>query len=170
MVSMLRILLLGILFTISSFCQYDTASVLGTVTDPTDAAVVGARVTLENARTGVRLTATTDANGGYIFQNQRIGEYRVVAEHQGFKQVASLHFTLTVNARQRVDLRLQVGEVTQTIEVSGAAQVLEADSSDRGQVINRAAIINLPLNGRAYADLTLLSPGVRKSNITNRDA
>ncbi|HWQ55963.1 MAG TPA: TonB-dependent receptor [Bryobacteraceae bacterium] len=167
---MLRVLLVSLLFTVSCFSQYDTATVLGTVTDPTDAVVAGARITLENVRTGVKLNASTDTDGHYLFQNQRIGEYRVVAETQGFKQTASNPFTLTVNARQRVDLKLQVGEVTQTVEVTGAAQALETDSSDRGQVITRAAIVNLPLNGRAYADLALLSPGVRKSNITARDA
>jgi hypothetical protein len=167
---MLRILWIGLLFASICFCQYDTATVLGTITDSTDAVVTGARITLENTRTGVKQNATTDANGNYLFLNQRIGEYRVTAEAQGFRQAASDAFTLTVNARQRVNLTLQVGEVTQRVEVTGAAELLEADSSDRGQVVNRAAIVNLPLNGRAYADLTLLSPGVRKSNITARDA
>lgn len=67
-------------------------------------------------------------------------------------------------------MTLQVGEVTESVTVTDSVRLLEADSSDRGQVVGRAAIVNLPLNGRAYADLALLSPGVRKSNITNRDA
>ena len=153
---MRRYLLACTLFTFACFGQYDTATVLGTLTDSTEAVVAGAKITLENIRTGVTQTTTTDGNGGYLFINQRIGEYRVTAESAGFRQAASNPFTLTVNARQRVNLTLQVGEVTQTVEVTGAAALLEADSSDRGQVINRAAIVNLPLNGRAYADLTLL--------------
>jgi len=152
------------------FAQYDTASVLGTVIDPTGAVVSGVTVTLENIRTGVKQTSVTDSNGNYAFLNQRIGEYRVTAEQPGFKQVTSDSFTLTVNARQRVNLTLEVGEVTQSIAVTGAAEALETDSSDRGQVIQRNAIVNLPLNGRAYADLALLTPGVRRSNISNRDA
>jgi hypothetical protein len=155
---------------VAAFGQYDTASVLGTVTDPSSAVVAGVKVTLENVQTGVKQAATTDTYGNYAFLNQRIGEYRVTAEAAGFKLVNSDPFTLTVNARQRVNLTLEVGDVTQTIAVTGAAEALETDSSDRGQVIQRAAIVNLPLNGRAYADLALLSPGVRKSNITNRDA
>lgn len=127
-------------------------------------------MTLENTRTGVRQVSQTDSGGNYIFLNQRIGEYRVIAEASGFKQTSSDPFTLTVNARQRVNLTLQVGDVSQSISVSGAAEALETESSDRGQVIQRTAIVNLPLNGRAYADLALLSPGVRKSNISNRDA
>jgi hypothetical protein len=154
---MRRLLLSGLLFVLAAAGQYETASVLGTVTDPSSAVVAGVKVTLENIRTGVKQVANTDAAGNYVFLSQRIGEYRVVAEAQGFKQIASDPFILTVNARQRVNLTLQVGEVTQSIAVSGAAEALETDSSDRGQVIQRAAIVNLPLNGRAYADLALLS-------------
>ena len=165
-----RILLTGFLCVLAAFAQYDTASVLGTVTDPSAAIVAGVRVTLENVRTGVKQSSITDSDGNYSFLNQRIGEYRVTAESPGFKQVSSDVFTLTVNARQRVNLALQVGEVTESISVSGAAAALETDSSDRGQVIQRNAIVNLPLNGRAYADLALLTPGVRRSNITARDA
>jgi hypothetical protein len=167
---MLRLLLCGVLFVLAGFGQYDTASVLGTVTDPSSAVVAGVKVTLENVRTGVTQSTITDTSGNYVFLSQRIGEYRVIAEVQGFKQVTSEPFILTVNARQRVNLALEVGEVTQSIAVTGAAEALETDSSDRGQVVQRAAIVNLPLNGRAYADLALLSPGVRRSNITSRDA
>lgn len=155
---------------LGAFAQYDTSTVLGTVTDPTGATVLGAKITLENVQTGVRQTSPTDGSGNFTFLNLRIGSYRVSAEAQGFKQAISGIFTLTVNARQRVNLTLEVGEVTQSVEVTSAAALLESDSSDRGQVINRAAIVNLPLNGRAYADLALLAPGVRKSNISNRDA
>lgn len=165
-----RFILLAWLAVAALLAQYDTASVLGTVTDPSGAVVTGVRVTLENVRTGVRQDSMTDADGNYTFVNQRIGEYRVSAEAKGFKPVQSDIFTLTVNARQRVNLALEVGDVSQTVAVTAVAEALETDSSDRGQVIQRAAIVNLPLNGRAYADLALLSPGVRKSNINNRDA
>jgi hypothetical protein len=77
---------------------------------------------------------------------------------------------VTVNARQRVDLTLQVGAITDSVLVTGAAKLVETDSSDRGTVIATEQIVNLPLNGRAYADLALLSPGVRRSDISARDA
>jgi carboxypeptidase family protein/TonB-dependent receptor-like protein len=165
-----RLLLTGFLCVLACYAQYDTASVLGTVTDPSSAVVSGVKVTLENVRTAVKQNAVTDSDGNYAFLNQRIGEYRVMAEATGFKTATSDSFTLTVNARQRVNLALEVGEVTQSVAVTAAAEALETDSSDRGQVIQRNAIVNLPLNGRAYADLALLSPGVRRSNISNRDA
>jgi hypothetical protein len=166
----LRLLLLATVVAGCAFSQFDAGSVIGTVTDPSSAVVANVKVTLENVQTGVKQTTTTDASGNYSFLSQRIGDYRVTAEATGFNAVTSDRFTLTVNARQRVNLMLQVGDVTQTVAVTGAAEALETDSSDRGQVVRRAAIVNLPLNGRAYADLALLSPGVRRSNITNRDA
>lgn len=167
---MVRTLLLGLLLVCSALAQYDTATVLGSVTDPTGAFVPGAKVTLLNTQTGVSVVQTADDSGNYQFLNLRIGSYKVQAEKPGFKLAASETFTLTVSARQRVNLTMQVGDVTETVTVSEAAALIETDSSDRGQVINRQAIVNLPLNGRAYADLALLSPGVRKSNISNRDA
>ena len=78
---------------------------------------------------------------------------------------------MTVNARQRVDLTLKIGNMGETVVVTGAAKLLETESSDRGQVIRKEQIVNLPLNGRNYADLALLSPGVRRSAIADsRDA
>jgi hypothetical protein len=167
---MIRVFLLLAVSLVAAYGQYDAGAVLGTIIDPSGATVSGVKVTLENVKTGVVLTTTTGADGNYQFLNQRIGEYRVSGEVTGFKVTNSEAFVLTVNARQRVNLTLEVGDVSQSVAVTGAAEVLETESSDRGQVIQRAAIVNLPLNGRAYADLALLSPGVRKSNITSRDA
>ena len=153
-----------------AFAQSDSASVIGSISDPSGSAVPGAKIAIENTRTGIRQEVSSDASGDYAFLNLRIGAYKVSAEKQGFKTAASSVFDLTVGARQRVNLNLEVGGVTDSVVVSAAAAALEADTSDRGQVIRRAEIVNLPLNGRAYADLALLSPGVRKSNIANRDA
>lgn len=159
-----------LLLAVSCYAQYDSASVLGTITDSSGSAIANVNLTLENRQTGVKKSATSDGSGNYTFLSVPIGNYTVAAQSTGFKQSVSAVFTVEIGARQRVDLKLEVGDVQQTVTVSDAAQLLESDSSDRGQVVNRAAIVNLPLNGRAYADLTLLSPGVRKSNITNRDA
>jgi len=153
-----------------AFAQFETATVLGTVQDPSGAVVPQSKITLENTKTGISATTVTDAVGNYEFLNVRSGSYRIKAEAAGFKTALAQEFTVAVNARQRVDLRLEVGDTTQTIEVTGAAAVLETDSSDRGQLIGRQTIINLPLNGRSYADLTLLAPGVRKSSIPDRDS
>ncbi len=155
----------------TALAQFDAATVLGTVRDSSGAIVPGAMVTLTNASTGITATAISDENGNYQFLNVRIGAYGLRAELQGFSIAKVDNIDVTVNARLRVDLTLKVGGLGETVEVSGAAKLLETDSSDRGQVIAKEQIVNLPLNGRAYADLALLSPGVRRSAIADsRDA
>jgi hypothetical protein len=147
----------------AAFAQFDTATVLGTVRDSSGAVVPGASVTLRNVATGIAATAVTDDAGNYQFLTVRIGTYMVRAELQGFSAAVAENVSVTVNARQRVDLTMQVGSIAESVVVTGAARLVETDSSDRGQVINSQQIVNLPLNGRSYADLALLSPGVRRS-------
>ena len=159
-----------VLATSAAFAQFDTASVIGTVRDQTGAVVNNTKVILQSVDTGVLNTTNTDANGDFTFFNVRVGRYTLRAEASGFKPAVASEFTVSVSARQRVDLALQLGATTETVDVQAGAVLLETDSSDRGQVINQRAIVNLPLNGRSYADLTLLSPGVRKSVLENQTA
>jgi len=159
----------------TAWAQFDTATVLGTLKDPAGAVIENGRVTLSSIATGTSQSTNTDNNGNYNFLNVRTGEYSVRAELAGFKTATSSTFRVDVNARQRVDLQLEVGQVTENVMVTGAVAVLETDTSERGQVIDRQQIVNLPLNGRSYADLALLTPGVRRSalenqTITSRDA
>ncbi len=154
----------------TTYAQFDTATVLGTVHDPNGAVVAGATVTLRNTATGITATTQTDENGAFNFFNVKIGRYQVSAEAQGFSKAVAENIEVTVNARQRVDLGLKAGAVTETVVITDTAQLLETESSDRGQVINREQIVNLPLNGRAYADLALLSPGVRRSALATLDS
>ncbi len=151
----------------ASFGQFESGSVLGTVLDPSAKAISGASITLTNVRTGTSLKAVTDSGGNFLFVNQRLGSYRVRAEMAGFKVAETSPFDLTVDARQRVDLKLELGSVSESVTVSDAADILEADTSSRGEVINSSQIAELPLNGRSYADLALLVPGVAKSLLEN---
>src|SRR5215207_5981154 len=169
---LLPVWLLGLVLLLPSTAraQFDAATVLGNVIDEQGAAVPGATVTLTNLATGIVATAVAEATGAYQFLNVRVGTYKVQAEVQGFSKAVVPSVTVTVNARQRVDLTMKIGGVGETVQVTGA-RMLESESSDRGQVIGREQIVNLPLNGRAYADLALLSPGVRQSSISSsRDA
>lgn len=167
----LALCLLGALWPAApAFAQFETATVLGTVHDPVGAAVAGARITLRNVATGVTAHVQSDGSGNYQFLNVKIGTYEVTGEKEGFAKAVARDVTVTVNARQRVDLALQTGMITEEVTVSAEARLLETDSSDRGQVINRQQIVNLPLNGRAYADLALLSPGVRKSVLNTQES
>ena len=150
---------------IPAFAQFDAAEVLGTVRDSSASVVAKATLTLLNEETGIQARTTADDNGNFAFSNVKIGRYKLTAEASGFSKQAQSNIILNVGARQRVDFALQVGAVTEVVEVSGAAAVLETDSSEHGQVIRGAAIVELPLNGRNYADLALLSANVVKSPI-----
>ena len=161
------LLLICVASSFVASAQFESATVLGTVTDPSGGAVASASVTLTHVRTGVLQNTKTDANGNFQFVNQHLGSYTLRAESTGFKVEETSAFDLTVDARQRVDLKLQIGNVSESVTVSDAAGVLEADNSSRGQIINAREIADLPLNGRSYADLTLLVPGVAKSPLEN---
>ncbi|MGA2725378.1 MAG: TonB-dependent receptor [Bryobacteraceae bacterium] len=146
--------------------QFDTAEVLGTVRDSTGGTIPKADVTLTNLDTGIQAKTSTDDNGNYDFFNVRAGRYSIVVEHPGFSRATATDVAVNVNARQRVDLAMPVGAVTETVEVTGAAAPLETDSSEHGQVVSTAAVAELPLNGRNYADLALLSANTVKSPIS----
>src|SRR5690242_8655326 len=133
-----------------SFAQFDAATVLGLVKDESGGAVPGAAVTLTNLATGITSTTTTEADGSYQILNVKVGTYSLKAELQGFTTAVAEKFDVTVNARQRVDMTLKVGSVGETLQVTGAARLLESESSDRGQVVKHEQIVSLPLNGRAY--------------------
>ena len=163
MVRVLYTVLFAVLISQPARAQFDTATVLGTIWDQASTRVAGCQVTLEGVETGIRVEKTTDASGSFEFFNVRIGQYRIAAEQPGFKTAVSDPFTVTVSARQRVDLTLEVGEVTESIEVIGAATLLETDNSSRGTIIGSKQTVDLPLNGRSYADLTLLVPGTSQA-------
>jgi hypothetical protein len=151
-------------FAPSLLAQFETSEVLGTVHDPASAIVAGATVTLTNKGTGISATTTTDENGNYDFLNVQVGDYTLAVEDAGFSKFTT-DVRVDVEVRQRVDAALQVGVVTQSVQVTDAASELQTDSSERSQVINTQAAMELPLNGRNYADLALLSTGTVKSPI-----
>lgn len=147
------------------FGQFDSGTVLGTVSDSSGAVVPNASVKLINPATSATVTTTTDSQGNYQFPNVRIGTYQIRVEAQGFSTTVAENIIVAVNARQATDIRLQAGQIAETITVVGDLQLREANSSERGQIITREQIVNLPLNGRSYADLALLSTGVNQSQI-----
>src|SRR5690242_9041920 len=159
----MKLTLLTLLATAPLLAQFDTAEVLGTIRDNSGAAVSRASITLTNQGTGIEAKTTSGDDGNFTFTNVKIGVYTVTAEAAGFSKASAKDITVNVNARQRVDLVLQVGAVTESVEVTAAAAVLETDSSSRNQLINTKGVVELPLNGRAYSDLALLTTGVLKS-------
>jgi hypothetical protein len=129
--------------------------------------VANAAVSLVNQGTGAQVTVKTDAQGAYQFTDVKVGSYAVTSQAAGFDTTTTQAFLVQVNAHQRVDVTLKVGSANEVVTVSDAAQLLETDSSERGQVIGTREVENLPLNGRAYADLAALVPGVRRNVLEN---
>src|SRR5687768_4916780 len=157
------VLVASLAVSVPAWAQFETATVVGTVRDTSGAVVPQAKVTLTNTQTGVAQERTTDANGNYEFFTVRIGAYVVTAEKTGFSIALVDNVQVTVGARQRVDLSMAVGQLTETVQVSSSVVLLQTDSSDRSQVITAEQTRALPLNGREYSALALLSPGVRLS-------
>ncbi|MGI4755646.1 MAG: carboxypeptidase regulatory-like domain-containing protein [Janthinobacterium lividum] len=150
-----------------SQAQFESASVIGFVRDAGGAAVPNATVTLTNVETGTHFDTKADGEGKFEFTSIKIGDYKVTAGAQGFSGFSSENFPLTVNARQRVDVTLKTGSVNETVTVTSAASLLETENSSHSQLVGTREVENLPLNGRSYADLTLLSTGVRRSALEN---
>ncbi len=150
-------------FTALAAAQFESAEVLGSISDPSGGPVAGAAVSLKNLGTGIEVKTTTDANGSYTFFDVKVGRYTVTVEHAGFSKAEATDFAVNVGTRQRVDLALKLGAVSEVVEVKGAAAELITDSSEHSQVINSRQIVELPLNGRNYSDLALLATGTHKS-------
>jgi len=151
-----------------ALAQFDSGSILGSVRDIKAGAIADTKITIRNNNTGIAAIAQTDANGDYVFPTLKIGSYRISAEKQGFSTAVAENVTLTVNARQRVDLTLQVGQVAETIQVTEVTPLLETDNSSKGQVIQTKQLTELPVLGRTYSSFALLSPGVRESQSGNQ--
>jgi hypothetical protein len=153
------VLVFLVVFAVSARSQFDTATVLGTVTDPSGAVVPHCQVVLHNTATGEQATATTDDRGEFRFVDISIGSYELKVTATGF-QPAAAKFVLTVGAHQRVDVPLKVATAATTVTTTAEVTQLETESSERGQVVNEREIAELPLNGRQYSQLVELTAGV----------
>ncbi len=143
------------------FSQEYRATLLGTLTDPTGAAVPGVTVVASNLETGVSTSTTTNSEGSYLVPFLQPGTYRVRAEQQGFKAFERSPIELRVSDRLRVDIRLEVGQVSDSVTVTAEAPLLEVSSSNRGQVVENRVISELPLNSKNPFTLMNLATGVQ---------
>lgn len=131
----------------------------GTITDPQGAAVVGAKISAKNGATGVISETTTNASGAYSLVNILPADYEVSVSATGFRTAVS-KVTITVGSQQTMNLALVVGEVAQTVEITGAAPTIELQNATISGNVESAQIVELPLNGRDWASLATLEPGV----------
>jgi hypothetical protein len=134
-------------------------SLSGRVTDPSGAAVVGASVTVTETSIQVDRETTTDASGRYLFPRLRPGAYRLLVSTEGFQATSVSGINVAVNAAPLVDVTLAIGAVTETVEVAATTQPVQTEGAQLSLLIDANRIADLPLNGRDFADLTLLSPG-----------
>src|SRR6476659_90542 len=112
-----RLLLVSVLLLAALYAQFDTGGIIGLVQDATGSVVPGARITLANAATGINIVTTSNDAGIYEFPTVRVGTYRITAEKTGFATASAEGVAVSVATRTRIDLRLAIGEVSQTIEV-----------------------------------------------------
>jgi hypothetical protein len=150
----------AILASASAFAQVDTGTILGTVKDATGAVLPRARVVLTNKGTGVAQTAETGEDGRFIFTPIKIGTYQVEIEAAGFKKAIRSRIELNIQEQAVVDFNLEAGDISQTVEITTEAPLLQTTESSVGQAISGQAINNLPLNGRDWTYLARLSAGV----------
>ena len=137
-----------------------TASISGTVTDPTGAVIPGASVTAHNTETGIDASTETNAQGFYSFPVLSTGKYEVSIKATGFEEYRQTGLVLDVNTALRIDAVMKVGAVTQEVQVSATAVHVETSNTQMGEVIGTTKMTALPLNGRSYTNLLALQPGV----------
>lgn len=153
--------ILGLLLAASSaFAQSSSGTFLGTVRDASGAAVPNASITITNQDTGFRRESKADGNGEFEMPNIPLGNYAVNCKAAGFKAVDRTGVNLQVDQKARIDFTLSVGEVTETITVNEAAPLVKSSSSEFGEVVQKRAVQELPLNGRNYVQLVHLTAGV----------
>lgn len=146
-------------YAVPAMAQDVTASVSGTITDQSGSAVAGALVTATDTARGVSRTTDSNEAGIYRFAQLPVGTYTLKVEKQGFQSVLYPAFVLVLNQAARIDVELKVGQVSQTIEVTGAAPILKTESTQVDTIINAATNDAIPLATRNYVELTLLAPG-----------
>jgi hypothetical protein len=142
----------------------DRGTILGRVTDPTDAVIAGATVMVTNSDTGIKSTTTTNEAGNYVVRGLAFGRYEITCEARGFRKFVGKDTPVDIAQTVTLDIVLQLGAVEQAVEVSGAAPLVESSTSDLGTVVDQKQVADLPLfvngNMRNPESFVLLAPGV----------
>src|SRR5205809_3859921 len=154
------VLALTLFPSVAAHAQVTGATLSGTVTDATGAVIPGVMVSIKNTATGVVRSLKTDEAGFYSAPNLLAGSYEVTASAPGFSTVVQSNILLTVGAQQQLNISMKVGESAQLVEVTEAAPLVQLTSSVISGEVQSTTIRELPLNGRDWASLATLSPGV----------
>ncbi len=158
----LFVVLFGLCLLLSCplFAQVNTGRILGTITDQTGGVIAGATVTVTNTATGVVRTLTTNQSGEYAAPDLTPGTYSVRVSDMGFQSSEQQNITLGVGQSARVDAQLTPGQVTQTVEVTAAAPLINTTSAVVSNTLEAQTISDLPMNGRNFQNLLTLQVGV----------
>ena len=151
--------LAAVLLAPAALVAQSTGTISGTVKDPTGAVLPGAQVVLHNLGTGVDRTLTSDGAGQYVAPSLPPGDYSIRVTASGFAAYTLQRFTLLVDAKSNVDIPLAPASAGETVQVESAAALINAESITVGQVIDRQTVQEVPLNGRHFLDLTVLTAG-----------
>jgi hypothetical protein len=157
-------LCMALLLATDANAQQATAKIVGTITDPQGLVVTGVKITVTNMATNVATETTSDKGGFYQVLNLPIGRYRIVARHEGFRELEVLTAPLEINQSFRADLKLEVGTASERVLVEAQAAGVETVNPTLGQSVTSRPIVNMPLNGRNVLSLALLQPGVTEDN------
>jgi hypothetical protein len=161
--------ILCVALSLPAWAQKDAGGIVGTVKDATGAVLAKAKVTVADVDRGTHLETETNDSGEYVASPLRVGRYTVTVEHSGFKRAVTVPVSLDVQQRIALDVTLQVGQISESVEVTGAAPLLETETSELGQVVDNKRVANLPLNGRNFAQMALLTAGTAPSEPGARD-
>ncbi|MGA8405641.1 MAG: TonB-dependent receptor [Candidatus Acidiferrales bacterium] len=162
------ILVALILSSGSAWAQKDTGVIAGTVRDASGAVVAGAKVRVKDVDHGTEFDTKTEANGEYVAGPLKVGRYTITVEKGNFKTAIAGPVQLDVQGRIEADVKLEIGEVSQKVEVTVQNPLLETETSTMGQVMDKTRIETLPLNGRNFAQLAQLGVGVVPSEPGSR--
>ena len=162
----LTILLAAVLGALPAAAQFTTASLGGTITDPSGATVPRASVMVRNTATGVTYRTTSEATGEYVFPALPVGTYELTVTQSGFETYVQKGIVLTVNEVASQAVVLKVGTVAEKVTVTANAPLVTTRSSTTGQLVNQQSIVNLPLDGRQAQSLVFLIPGA--NDVTNQ--
>ncbi|MGH9663193.1 MAG: carboxypeptidase regulatory-like domain-containing protein, partial [Bryobacteraceae bacterium] len=154
-----RVLCLGILLPSLILAQVETARIIGHVQDQSGAVISGAAITITNTATQISFRTKAQSDGSYQSPPLQVGSYKVTAEQSGFKLAVRDGIVLQIEQTALVDIVMELGQVSQEVVVTGSAPLLTVNEPTAGQVIDNRKVVDLPLNGRDYIQLGLLSSG-----------
>ena len=157
------VLFLASMSAVATLAQISTAELAGTITDESGGVIRNVEVTLTSANTAARRVTHTDASGRYNFEQLPPAGYRLTAQIEGFQTEVAPRIELTIGRKAFLDLRLKVGEIKTETIVPADAELVDTHDASLSNVMESTAIRELPLNGRDFAQLALLQPGVAPS-------